>query len=80
MNTAGQKALSFITAALDAKKTVYISTMTNVVAVTSRNVATWAKANRPLFKLVNGDLFIGSGKSYNKLTSGDMTLVGIRAA
>jgi len=80
MNTAGHKALSFITAALEAKKTVYISTMTKVISVTSRNVATWAKANRPLFKLVDGDLYIGSGKSYNKLTMGDTTLVGIRAA
>ena len=80
MNTAGNKALTFINEALAAKKTVYISTMTNVVSVTARNVATWAKANRPLFKLVNGDLYIGAGKSYNKLTSGDMALVGIRAA
>lgn len=80
MNTAGHKAFSFITEALEAKKTVYISTMTNVVTVTARNVAAWAKVNRPLFKLVNGDLYIGSGKSYNKLTSGDMSIVCIRAA
>lgn len=77
--TAGTKALKWINEMIQSGKTVYISTMTNVTSVSAKTVKAFEKSGHPLFKIVDGNLFIASGKRFNKLTLGDVALVGFKA-
>ncbi len=77
--SAGAGALNFINATLASGRTVHISTMTRVTAVSPKTAARWAKNGHELFKVSNGDLFIASGRSFLRLTSGATVLVGISA-
>jgi len=78
--TAGTKALAWINNMIAAGKTVHICTMTRVTAISPKTVRSWEKAGNTLFKLANGDLYIASGRNFNKLTMGETALVGFRAA
>jgi hypothetical protein len=51
--------------------------MTKSTKVNKKAVDNWSKAGKPLFKVgKDGNLYIGSGKRYDQLTSADMALVG----
>ena len=73
----GQRMLDSINEKLAQGKDVFISTMTKSTKVNKKAVDNWSKAGKPLFKVgKDGNLYIGSGKRYNQLTSADMALVG----
>jgi hypothetical protein len=73
----GQRMLDSINEKLAQGKDVFISTMTKSTKVNKRAVDNWSKAGKPLFKVgKDGNLYIGSGKRYDQLTSADMALVG----
>ncbi|MBM4210314.1 MAG: hypothetical protein FJ187_07140 [Gammaproteobacteria bacterium] len=78
--TAGEKAMVWINNALAHGKTVYVCTMIRATAISPNTHRAWAKSGNTLFKLVDGDLYIASGRHFNKLTSGNVALVGFRAS
>jgi len=55
--------------------------MTRCTAVSPATFARWEKAGTPLFKVAaDGNLMMASGKTYGRITSGDMLLVGLKAS
>ena len=80
MNATAENALNFIENAIASGRTVYISTMTKATAISPATFARWEKSGRPLFKVANGNLMMASGKSYGRITSGGMMLVGLTAS
>ena len=75
------RALDFISTAIKSGRTVYVSTMTRCTAVSPATFARWEKAGTPLFKVAaDGNLMMASGKTYGRITSGDMLLVGLKAS
>lgn len=80
MTSAAKNAIEFINAAIAARRTVYVSTMTKVVAISPATFARWEKSGHPLFKVAaDGNLMLASGKTYGRITSGKMMLVGLSA-
>ena len=80
MNATAENALNFIENAIASGRTVYISTMTKVTAISPATFARWKKSGRLLFKADdNGNLMMASGKSYGRITSNGMMLVGLTA-
>lgn len=65
---------------LAAGKTVYVCTMTRAIAISPKTAKAWARKGLTLFKVVHGDLYMANGKHFVKLTSGEMNLVGFKAA
>lgn len=57
--------LAGILAALDAGRTVYVTTATHAVVVTPKTRATWERYGRPLFKVSGRSLYMGRGKVYD---------------
>ena len=81
MNATAESALSFINNAIASGRTVYVSTMTKVTAISPATFARWEKSGRPLFKVAaDGNLMMASGKSYGRITSNGMMLVGLTAS
>ena len=81
MNATAENALDFIMNAIAGGRTVYITTMTKVTAISPAAFARWEKSGRPLFKVAgDGNLMMASGKSYGRITSGGMMLVGLTAS
>ena len=76
--TAGTKALAWIKEMIRSGKTIYICTMTMAIVISPETVHRWNMLGKPLLKLKDGDLYIASGKSFNKLTSGGIALVGFK--
>jgi hypothetical protein len=74
------KALNWINEMLAAGKTVYVCTMTRATVITPATARRWASKGHTLFKIVDGNLYMANGKKFVKLTSGDLNLVGFRAA
>jgi hypothetical protein len=73
----GQRMLNAVNEKIAQGKDVFISTMTKSTKVNKKAVDNWNKAGKPLFKVgKDGNLYIGSGKRYDQLTSADMSLVG----
>ena len=81
MNGTAESALNFIESAIASGRTVYISTMTKVTAISPATFARWEKSGHPLFKVAaDGNLMMASGKVYGRITSGGMMLVGLTAS
>ena len=81
MNATAESALYFIESAIASGRTVYISTMTKVTAISPATFARWKKSGRPLFKIAaDGNLMMASGKVYGRITSSGMMLVGLTAS
>lgn len=80
MTSTAEKALAFIKNAIAAGKTVYVSTMTKCTAVSPATFARWEKSGHALFKVAaDGSLMMAAGKSYGRITSGEMLLVRLSA-
>ncbi len=81
MNATAENALGFIMSAIASGRTVYVSTMTKVTAISPATFARWEKSGHPLFKVAaDGNLMMASGKAYGRITSGEMMLVGLTAS
>ena len=81
MNATAENALNFIKNAIASGRTVYISTMTKVTAISPATFARWEKSGHSLFKVAaDGNLMMASGKSYGRITSNGMMLVGLTAS
>lgn len=81
MNSTAETALNFIKNAIASGRTVYISTMTRCTAISPATFARWEKSGHSLFKVAaDGNLLMASGKSYGRITSGGMMLVGLSAS
>ena len=80
-NAIAENALNFIKNAIASGRTVYISTMTRVTAISPATFARWEKSGHSLFKVAaDGNLMMASGKSYGRITSNGMMLVGLTAS
>jgi hypothetical protein len=80
MNTTAEKALNFITNAITSGRTVYVSTMTRVVAISPATFARWEKSGNKLFKFSDeGELMMAAGNSFNRITGKGIMLVGLSA-
>lgn len=78
MNSTAESALNFINNAIASGRTVYISSMTKVTAISPATFARWEKSGQSLFKIAaDGNLMMASGKVYGRITSGGMMLVGL---
>lgn len=81
MNSTAENALNFIKNAIASGRTVYISSMTKVTAISPATFARWDKSGHSLFKVAaDGNLMMASGKAYGRITSGEMMLVGLSAS
>jgi hypothetical protein len=81
MNSTAENALNFIKNAIASGRTVYISSMTKVTAISPATFARWEKSGHSLFKIAaDGNLMMASGKVYGRITSGEMMLVGLSAS
>ena len=81
MNATAENALNFIENAIASGRTVYISTMTKATAISPATFARWEKSGHSLFKVAaDGNLMMASGKSYGRITSNGMMLVGLTAS
>ena len=80
MNNTSEKALAFINDALASDRTVYVSTMLRVTAISPKTAKKWTDANRQLFKLTDDGLRMANGKSYVLIATSSMMLVGLRAS
>lgn len=81
MNSTAESAMNFIKNAIASGRTVYISTMTKVTAISPATFARWEKSGHSLFKVsADGNLMMASGKSYGRITLNGMMLVGLTAS
>ncbi len=79
--TTAENANNFINTAIASGCTVYVSTMTKCTAITPTTFARWNKSGHSLFKfLSDGSLAMASGKSYSRIATSEMMLVGLRAS
>lgn len=67
--TYAEKAYLWIHARLAEGKTVHVSTMTNVTAVSPRTAKSWAAKGLTLFKLSPDGLRMAAGKRFDLITS-----------
>jgi hypothetical protein len=78
--TSAEKALLFIQSALEHGRTVYVSTMTRVTAISPATAKRWAQAGRVLFGLDDaGNLRLASGKQMNVIATPSIVMVGLTA-
>jgi len=78
--TLGAKGLKFIESNLDDGRTVYVQTMTKTTVIDKKTADDWAAAGHILFKLVNGDLYMARGNTFDALTSGVIAHVKLTAS
>lgn len=74
-----EKALAWIMLQIESGKTVHISTMTKVIAISPKTVKAWKKAGNQLFKIDASGLRIASGKRFDLITNNISTLCKISA-
>lgn len=74
-----EKALAWIMQQIEAGKTVHITTMTKVTAISPKTVKAWNKAGNQLFKIDSSGLRIAAGKRFDLITSNTSALCKISA-
>jgi hypothetical protein len=78
--TSAEKALLFIQSALEHGRTVYVSTMTRVTAISPATAKRWESSGRALFKIDGaGNLRLASGKRMNVIATPSIVMVGLTA-
>lgn len=78
--TKAERALAFITDAIESGRTVYVSTSMRHTKITPATFHKFTASGRPLFKiLADGDLGMSRGRTYDRITMGETLLVRITA-